>query len=297
MQSQFNPSPLGDQLPDTDPPTPLAAPEVSVSSPIAQEAAMPTTEIPLVVQGDAEQPVTDRDYRTALISQLGQEGQRRLYQSRVLVVGAGGLGSPVLMYLAAASVGHLAVCDFDVVEASNLQRQFLHPWSRLGQPKAQSAIQTLRDFNPQVEYRELGRFPRVDDDFFVPEEWLELLRSYDLVIDASDNFETKYSISRACQVAQVPHLWGTIVGWDFQVSLFTPRQGDGLRALYPHVPQPGTTPSGATDGVLGAACGQAGSVMAAEAIKYLCGLSPTLEGQVLFGSALFNTWRLVPFGG
>ncbi|AOZ73053.1 hypothetical protein BK816_06930 [Boudabousia tangfeifanii] len=239
--------------------------------------------------------IRPRDLRNVLLEGFGEEGQRALYQAKVLVVGAGGLGSPVLTYLAAAGVGHLGICEFDVIEESNLQRQFLHPYERLGQGKAESARETLQAFAPDLSVDLLGKFPLLAEGETLDNSWIERLSSYQLIVDAADNFETKYSISRACEQLGVPHVWGSIVGWDFSVSVFTPAQGKGLRALFPAIPPAGSTPTGAANGVLGAACGQAGGVMAGEVVKFLTGAGELLTGQVLLVDTLRNSWQTVPF--
>ncbi|TWH32111.1 adenylyltransferase/sulfurtransferase [Isoptericola variabilis J7] len=220
---------------------------------------------------------------------VGVEGQRRLAAARVLVVGAGGLGSPALLYLAAAGVGTLGVVDDDVVDASNLQRQVLHGTGDVGTPKTASAAAALADVNPAVrvvEHRErLGS-----------RNALDLLRGYDLVLDGSDNFATRYLVSDAAELAGVPVVWGGIYRFQGQVATFwaaPPGDVEGVtyRDVFPEPPPPALAPDCATGGVLGALCGTIGSVMATEAIKLVTGAGRTLLGRLAVYDALELTWR------
>lgn len=220
---------------------------------------------------------------------IGVEGQRRLAAARVLVVGAGGLGSPALLYLAAAGVGTLGVVDDDVVDASNLQRQVLHGTHDVGTPKTASAARALDGLNPGVqvvEHRErLGSGNA-----------LELVRRYDLVLDGSDNFTTRYLVSDAAELAGVPVVWGGIHRFQGQVATFwaaPPAGVEGVtyRDVFPEPPPPALAPDCATGGVLGALCGTVGSVMATEAIKLITGAGRTLLGRLAVYDALELTWR------
>jgi molybdopterin/thiamine biosynthesis adenylyltransferase/rhodanese-related sulfurtransferase len=224
---------------------------------------------------------------------VGPEGQRRLAGARVLVVGAGGLGSPALQYLAAAGVGTLGVVDDDVVDLSNLQRQVVHGTADLGRPKVESARDRLADLAPDVEV--VAHAVRL-----TPENVLEIVGGYDVVLDGADNFPTRYLVSDAAEILGVPVVWGAIHQFDGQVSVFwgAPRLADGSRErgatyrdVFPVPPPPGTVPDCATGGVLGALCGTVGSVMATEAVKLITGAGTTLLGRIAVYDALELSWR------
>ncbi|WP_141789236.1 molybdopterin-synthase adenylyltransferase MoeB [Oryzihumus leptocrescens] len=221
--------------------------------------------------------------RHALIPEVGLEGQRRLKGARVLVVGAGGLGSPVLMYLAAAGVGTIGIVDDDVVETSNLQRQVVHGVSDVGRPKSLSAQETLAEVNPfvTVERHEL----RLDSS-----NALEVIGGYDLVVDGTDNFPTRYLVNDACVLLGKPHVWGSIYRFDGQVSVWWAEHGPCYRCVFPEPPPPGLVPSCAEGGVLGVLCAAIGSVQATEAIKLLTGIGEPLVGRVLVHDALRQSW-------
>ena len=180
-------------------------------------------------------PEIERYARHVLIPDVGMEGQRRLRNARVLVVGAGGLGSPALMYLAAAGVGTIGVVDDDVVELSNLQRQVVHGVADVGRRKSESASQRLASVNPLV--RVVRHDVRIDST-----NALEIIAGYDLVLDGTDNFETRYLVSDACELGGVPHVWGSILRFDGQYSVFWGAHGPTYRDLYPVPPAPGTVP-------------------------------------------------------
>ena len=234
--------------------------------------------------------------RHLIIPDVGMAGQRRLSAARVLVVGAGGLGSPALMYLAAAGVGTIGVLDDDVVELSNLQRQVLHGQSDLGRPKVDSARDSVAEINPHVEV--VRHRQRLDRD-----NALELFAGYDLVLDGTDNFATRYLVNDACELLGLPYVWGSIYRFDGQVSVFwaaPPAAADGAemagvtyRDLYPEPPPPGLVPSCAEGGVLGVLCAVIGSVMVTEAIKLICGIGEPLLGRLMVFDALAMTWRSV----
>ena len=233
--------------------------------------------------------------RHLIIPDLGMVGQQRLKSARVLVVGAGGLGSPTLLYLAAAGVGTLGIVDFDVVDESNLQRQIIHGTSDIGRPKAQSARDSLRETNPFVTV-ELHEF-RLGVDNAV-----ELFAAYDLIIDGTDNFATRYLVNDAAVLAHKPYIWGSIYRFSGQVSVFwedAPEGPDGekrglnYRDLYPEPPPPGSVPSCAEGGVLGILCASIASVMGTEAIKLITGIGESLLGRVLIYDALAMTYRTI----
>lgn len=222
--------------------------------------------------------------RHVLLPELGTTGQRRLANARVLVVGAGGLGSPVLTYLAGAGVGTLGIVDDDVVDASNLQRQVLHGTADVGRPKVHSAADAVADVNPLV---------RVEphDVRLTADNALDLLQDYDVVVDGADNFPTRYLVSDACALLGVPEVWGSVLRFDGQVSVFWEGHGPTYRDLFPEPPPPGSVPSCAEGGVLGALCGAVGSVMATEVVKLLTGAGDPLLGRLLVLDALAMSWR------
>jgi len=233
--------------------------------------------------------------RHLIIPDIGVVGQRRLKNARVLVIGAGGLGSPTLLYLAAAGVGTLGIVDFDTVDESNLQRQIIHGQSDIGRPKAHSAHDSIRDINPFVAV-ELHEF-RLDADNAV-----ELFGSYDLIIDGTDNFVTRYLVNDAAVLAHKPYVWGAIYRFAGQVSVFWEDAPDGpdgqkrginYRDLYPEPPAPGAVPSCAEGGVLGILCASIASVMVTEAIKLITGIGESLLGRVLIYDALAMTYRTI----
>ncbi|MEU2200802.1 ThiF family adenylyltransferase [Isoptericola sp. NPDC019482] len=228
---------------------------------------------------------------------VGPQGQRRLAAARVLVVGAGGLGSPALQYLAAAGVGTLGVVDDDVVDVSNLQRQVVHGTADVGRPKVESARDRLADLAPDVEV--VAHAVRL-----TPENVLEIVGGYDVVLDGADNFPTRYLVSDAAEILGVPVVWGAIHQFDGQVAVFwgAPVLADGAgeetrdrgvtyRDVFPVPPPPGTVPDCATGGVLGALCGTVGSVMATEAVKLITGAGTTLLGRIAVYDALELSWR------
>ncbi|WP_299033492.1 ThiF family adenylyltransferase [uncultured Pseudokineococcus sp.] len=244
---------------------------------------------PLVEPGPALTPERRRRAaRHLVLAELGEEGQRRLAAARVLVVGAGGLGSPVISYLAAAGVGTLGVVDDDVVSTSNLQRQVLHGADDVGRPKTASAADAVRALDPGVVVVEHAR--RLAD----PAEAAALVRGYDLVVDGADNFPTRYLVADACEAAGVPEVWGSVLRWDGQVSVFWPGRGPTYRDLFPAPPLAGSVASCQEAGVLGAVCGVVGAVMAAEAVKLLTGTGRPLVGRVVVLDSLAMTWRELP---
>jgi molybdopterin/thiamine biosynthesis adenylyltransferase/rhodanese-related sulfurtransferase len=228
--------------------------------------------------------------RHLIIPSVGTDGQKRLRNARVLVVGAGGLGSPALLYLAAAGVGTLGIVEFDDVELSNLQRQIIHGRSDVGRPKADSARDSILELNDGVEVA-LHRV-RLDSS-----NALELFRQYDLVLDGTDNFATRYLVNDAAALVGIPYVWGSIYRFEGQVSVFWDRApgdaGINYRDLYPEAPPPGMVPSCAEGGVLGVLCASIGSVMVTEAIKLITGIGETLLGRLMIYDALAMSYRTV----
>jgi molybdopterin/thiamine biosynthesis adenylyltransferase/rhodanese-related sulfurtransferase len=224
--------------------------------------------------------------RHLIIPDVAMDGQKRLKSARVLCVGAGGLGSPALMYLAAAGVGTLGVIDFDVVDESNLQRQIIHGQSDLGRPKAESARDSVREINPLITVN-------VHNEQLSNDNVLEIFSQYDLILDGTDNFATRYMVNDACALLGKPYVWGSIYRFDGQVSVFWDEYGPNYRDLYPDPPPPGMVPSCAEGGVLGVLCAAIGSVMVTEAIKLITGIGETLLGRLLVFDALEMTWREV----
>lgn len=222
--------------------------------------------------------------RHLILEEVGMEGQRRLKGSSVLCVGTGGLGSPLLMYLAAAGVGRIGIVDFDVVDASNLQRQVIHGTSSVGQPKVQSALARIRDINPHVQV----------DVFEEPLEAsnaLRILAPYDVVVDGTDNFPTRYLVNDACVILGKPNVYGSIFKFEGQASVFNYQGGPNYRDLYPEPPPPGLVPSCAEGGVLGILPGVIGCIQATETIKILLGTGGTLSGRLLLYDALNMSFR------
>ena len=222
--------------------------------------------------------------RHTLLPEVGEEGQARLLDSKVLLVGAGGLGSPAAMYLAAAGVGTLGIVDFDVVDASNLQRQILHNVDRLGEAKVESARQTLQALNPDTKiepYRE-----RLSAD-----NVLDIMSGYDVVVDGGDNFPTRYLVNDASLHLRIPVVHGAIFRFEGQASVFHPYEGPCYRCLFPQPPPPELAPSCAEAGVLGVLPGIIGSIEAMEAIKLLLGIGEPLVGSLLTYDALTQEFR------
>jgi adenylyltransferase/sulfurtransferase len=224
--------------------------------------------------------------RHLALPQVGFEGQRRLKSARVLCVGAGGLGSPLTMYLAAAGVGTLGLVDFDVVDATNLQRQLLHGTGDVGRPKLDSAVDRLADVNPNVHVAR-------HDTRLSSENALEIVAGYDVVVDGTDNFPTRYLVNDACVLSGKPNVYGSIFRWEGQVSVFAAPGGPCYRCLFREPPPPGLVPNCAEGGVLGVLPGIIGSVQAMETIKLLLGVGDTLVGRLLIFDALDMSWREV----
>ena len=233
-------------------------------------------------------PDGPRYVRQRRLPELGDEGQRRLAASRVLAIGAGGLGAPVLAYLAAAGVGRMTVVDPDRVDLTNLHRQVLFTAADVGRPKAEVAAERLSAQNPEVEVTALV-------DAVTPATALTLLSGHDLVLDGSDNFPTRYLASDACEILRLPLVWGSILGFAGQVAVFrADTGGPTYRDLHPVPPRPGEVPSCAEAGVLGMLCGVIGSTMAMEAVKVLLGIGAPLEGRLALHDALRGRWDELP---
>ncbi len=242
--------------------------------------------LPPLVEPAAELSVDEvrRYSRHLIIPDVAMDGQKRLKNAKVLCVGAGGLGSPALMYLAAAGVGTLGIVEFDVVDESNLQRQIIHGQSDIGRPKAESAAESVREINPYVTVNVHNE--RLDND-----NVLDIFGQYDLIVDGTDNFATRYMVNDACVLLGKPYVWGSIYRFDGQVSVFWDEHGPNYRDLYPDPPPPGMVPSCAEGGVLGVICAAIGSAMVNEAIKLITGIGETLLGRLLVFDALEMTWR------
>jgi len=229
--------------------------------------------------------------RHLALAEVGEAGQRRLLAARVLVLGAGGLGSPVLLYLAAAGVGTLGILDDDVVETSNLQRQVVHGAADVGRPKVDSAAEAVRALDPATDVRTHGVRLTAQNAH-------EVLSGYDVVVDGTDNFATRYLVNDVCAELGLPWVWGSLQRGHAQVSTFwsTPPAGDGvdLRDVFGSPPAEGSVPSCAVDGVLGAVCAAAGAAMALEVVKLVCGTGRTLLGRVAVHDAFAGTWQDVP---
>ena len=225
----------------------------------------------------------ERYARHVLIPDVGMEGQRRLKNARVLVVGAGGLGSPALMYLAAAGVGTIGVVDDDVVELSNLQRQVVHGAADVGSLKSESAAQRLASVNPLVHV--VRHDVRIDST-----NALEIIADYDLVVDGTDNFPTRYLLNDACVLLGKPDVWGSIYRFDGQASIWWAQHGPCYRCVFPEPPPPGLVPSCAEGGVLGVLCAAIGSIQAAEVVKLIVGIGDPLVGRLLVHDALRQSW-------
>jgi molybdopterin/thiamine biosynthesis adenylyltransferase/rhodanese-related sulfurtransferase len=244
--------------------------------------------LPPLVEPAAELTVDEvrRYSRHLIIPDVGMTGQKRLKNAKVLCVGAGGLGSPALLYLAAAGVGTLGIVEFDTVDESNLQRQIIHGQSDIGRSKAESARESVLEINPYVNV--IVHDTRLDND-----NVLEIFAGYDLIVDGTDNFATRYLVNDAAVLLNKPYVWGSIYRFEGQASVFWNEHGPNYRDLYPEPPPPGMVPSCAEGGVLGVLCASIGSIMATEAIKLITGLGDPLVGRLMIYDALDMTYRQV----
>ncbi|HEX6434828.1 MAG TPA: molybdopterin-synthase adenylyltransferase MoeB, partial [Gemmatimonadales bacterium] len=222
--------------------------------------------------------------RHLLLPEVGMAGQRKLKAARVLTVGAGGLGSPLSLYLAAAGVGTIGIVDFDVVDLTNLQRQIVHGTSTLGQPKLESAASRLADVNPNVKIEK-------HETRLTSDNALGILREYDIVVDGTDNFPTRYLVNDACVLLGKPNVYGSIFRFEGQASVFYAKEGPCYRCLYSEPPPPGLVPSCAEGGVLGVLPGIIGSIQALETIKWIIGAGDSLVGRLLLFDALKLRFR------
>jgi sulfur-carrier protein adenylyltransferase/sulfurtransferase len=225
--------------------------------------------------------------RHLIIPDVGMSGQKRLKNARVLVIGAGGLGSPALLYLAAAGVGTLGIAEFDEVDESNLQRQIIHQQSDIGKSKALSAKESVLETNPYVTV--VLHEERLDND-----NVMQVFEGYDLIVDGTDNFATRYMVNDAAYFLGIPYVWGSIYRFDGQASVFAPTLADDApcyRCLYPEPPPPGMVPSCAEGGVLGVLCASIGSIQVNEAIKLLTGIGDPAIGKLVIYDALELEWR------
>jgi adenylyltransferase/sulfurtransferase len=241
----------------------------------------PAAELPSLSQQEVL-----RYSRHLIIPEVGLEGQRRLKAARVLMVGAGGLGSPIGLYLAAAGVGTLGIVEFDVVDETNLQRQLLHGTKDVGRKKLDSARDRIHDVNPNVEVV-------AHDARLTSENALEIIRNYDLVVDGTDNFATRYLTNDACVLLGKPNVYGSIFRFEGQATIFCTDQGPCYRCLYPEPPPPGLVPSCAEGGVLGILPGLVGVVQATETVKLIAGIGEPLVGRLLLVDALSMQFRTV----
>ncbi|MCG6499078.1 adenylyltransferase/sulfurtransferase MoeZ [Kitasatospora sp. A2-31] len=244
--------------------------------------------LPPLVEPAAELTVDEvrRYSRHLIIPDVGMAGQKRLKNAKVLCVGAGGLGSPALMYLAAAGVGTLGIVEFDVVDESNLQRQIIHGQSDVGRSKGESARDSVKEINPYVNV--VLHEERLDNS-----NVMEIFSGYDLIVDGTDNFATRYLVNDAAVLLGKPYVWGSIYRFDGQASVFWAEHGPCYRCLYPEAPPPGMVPSCAEGGVLGVLCASIGSIQVTEAIKLLAGVGEPLVGRLMIYDALEMNYRQV----
>ncbi|MDX6287776.1 MAG: sulfur-carrier protein adenylyltransferase/sulfurtransferase [Frankiales bacterium] len=249
---------------------------------------MSNPSLPPLVEPAAELSVDEvrRYSRHLIIPDVAMDGQKRLKNAKVLVVGAGGLGSPALMYLAAAGVGTLGIIDFDIVDESNLQRQIIHGQSDIGRPKAESARDSVREINPYVQVN-------LHEERLDSSNAFRIFAPYDLIVDGTDNFATRYLVNDACVLLGKPYVWGSIYRFDGQASVFWAEHGPCYRCLYPEPPPPGMVPSCAEGGVLGVLCGSVGSIQVTDAIKLITGIGDPLVGRLMVYDALEMTYRTV----
>ena len=229
-----------------------------------------------------------RYQRQTVMPEIGLSGQVKLKKARVLIIGAGGLGSPAALYLAAAGIGTMGIMDADEVSLSNLNRQILHTQDRIGVNKAESAKEELLKRNDEIIIR---TYPY----FLTPDNARDLIREYDFVIDAVDNFETKFLINDACVLEKKPFCHAGVVRFNGQVLTYVPGQGPCFRCIFEEIPEKGSIPGASQVGIMGAAAGITGSIQAMEAIKYFTGAGELLTGKMLVVDSLTMKFRLVPF--
>ena len=224
--------------------------------------------------------------RHLLIPEVGLDGQKKLKGSSALIIGTGGLGSPVALYLAAAGIGRIGLVDYDVVDSSNLQRQIIHGTERIGKLKVESARDRMLDLNPDIEVE-------VYNEPFTSENAMRIAQNYDILIDGTDNFPTRYLSNDLAVRTRKPNVYGSVFQWDGQVSVFDIEKGPCYRCVFPGPPLPGTVPSPAEAGVLGSLPGVIGALQATEAIKLILGVGEPLIGKLLLHNALDMTFDFV----
>jgi sulfur-carrier protein adenylyltransferase/sulfurtransferase len=222
--------------------------------------------------------------RHLIMPEVALDGQKKLKQARVLTIGAGGLGAPLAMYLAAAGVGTLGIVDFDVVDESNLQRQIIHGTSDVGRPKMESARDRIKDINPNVRVEAY-------EEALSSENALEIFEDFDIIVDGTDNFPTRYLVNDACVLSGKPNVYGSIFRFEGQASVFYAEEGPCYRCLYPEPPPPGLVPSCAEGGVLGILPGAIGTIQATETVKLILGIGEPLIGRLLLYDALGMSFR------
>ncbi|MCW2506517.1 MAG: adenylyltransferase/sulfurtransferase MoeZ [Actinomycetia bacterium] len=257
-------------------------------NPAEDEKRSTTVALPPLVEPAESLTVEEvrRYSRHLIIPDVAMDGQKRLKNAKVLAVGAGGLGSPTLMYLAAAGVGTLGIVEFDTVDESNLQRQIIHGQSDIGRSKAESARDSVKEINPLVNV--VVHETRLDND-----NVFEIFSQYDLIVDGTDNFATRYMVNDAAVLLGKPYVWGSIYRFDGQASVFWAENGPCYRCLYPEPPPPGMVPSCAEGGVLGVLCASIASIQTTEAIKLLTGIGDPLVGSLMVYDALEMTYRKI----
>ncbi|MBI9061315.1 MAG: molybdopterin-synthase adenylyltransferase MoeB [Marinilabiliaceae bacterium] len=226
--------------------------------------------------------------RHTILPEIGIEGQVKLKKASVLIIGTGGLGSPIALYLAASGIGHMGLVDFDVVDESNLQRQILHGTSNIGSSKLTSAAESIQEINP---------FVKLDlyNEILTSENALSIIKKYDVVTDGTDNFQTRYLINDACVLTGKPNVFGSIRQFEGQASVYWAEQGPCYRCLFPEPPSPGSVPSGAEAGVIGVLPGVIGTLQATEVIKVILGIGEPLIGRLLNYDALKLSFNEVKF--
>lgn len=240
--------------------------------------------VPSVAGGSLSNDEIRRYSRHLILPEVGMTGQKKLKQAKVLLVGAGGLGAPTAMYLAAAGVGHLGIIDFDVVDESNLQRQIIHGQSTVGKPKMESAKARIKDINPFVEVTGY-------EEPITSENALQIFADYDIIVDGTDNFPTRYLVNDACVLLGKPNVYGSIFRFEGQASVFYAKEGPCYRCLYPEPPPPGLVPSCAEGGVLGVLPGVIGVIQATETVKLITGMGDSLVGRLMLYDALEMRFR------
>jgi len=246
------------------------------------------TRQPLVQSPNGEVELSNEEIarysRHLIMPEVALDGQKKLKRARVLTIGAGGLGSPLAMYLAAAGIGTIGIVDFDVVDESNLQRQIIHGTSDLGRPKLESARERIEDINPNVEVETFG-------EPLSSENAMEIFEDYDVIVDGTDNFPTRYLVNDACVLAGKPNVYGSIFRFEGQASVFYAEEGPCYRCLYPEPPPPGLVPSCAEGGVLGILPGAIGTIQATETVKLILGIGEPLISRLLLYDALSMRFR------